>query len=62
MTDPGAQMRLDALKREADRHMIEPLRNHGWEVSIEQATPGSDLMVLSASRAGSVRHLALIYS
>lgn len=62
MTDPGAQIRLDALKREADRHMIEPLRNHGWEVSIEQATPGSDLMILSASRAGSVRRLALIYS
>ncbi len=62
MTDPGAQMRLDVLKHEVDRNLIEPLRNHGWEVTTEQATPGSDLMILSASRAGSVRRVALIYS
>jgi hypothetical protein len=55
-------MRLDVLKREADRNIIEPLRGHGWDVVVEQAMPGPDLMILSASRAGTTRRVALIYS
>lgn len=55
-------MRLDVLKRDAQQHMIDPLQHHGWTVTIEQATPGPDLMILNASKAGITRTFALIYS
>jgi hypothetical protein len=60
--DNGGQARLDVLTRDVERLMLAPLRHHGWEVAIEPATPGSDLLVMSASRAGITRRFALIFS
>jgi hypothetical protein len=34
--DAGAKARLDTLRRDVERKMMEPLRLHGWTVSIER--------------------------
>ncbi len=34
MTSPGADARMNILKNAAERQILKPLRDHGWEASI----------------------------
>ena len=58
--DAGAKARLDILRRDAERKMIEPLRMHGWTASIEREF--ADGIILTAERGGHPHRVALIYS
>jgi hypothetical protein len=60
--DPGGKMRADILRRDAERHFSDPLRNHGWTTAIERESPSGEFLVLPAER-GEYRHsIALLYS
>jgi hypothetical protein len=48
--DAGAKARLDILRSDVERKMIEPLRMHGWTASIEREF--TDGLILTAERGG----------
>jgi hypothetical protein len=58
--DAGANARLDILRRDAERKMLDPLRMHGWTASIEREF--ADGLILTAERGGYAHRVALIYS
>jgi hypothetical protein len=58
--DAGAKARLDILRRDAERKMLDPLRMHGWTASIEREF--ADGLILTAERGGHPHRVALIYS
>ena len=58
--DAGAKARVDILRRDAERKMLDPLRTHGWTGSIEREI--SDGLILTAERGGHSHRVALIYS
>src|SRR6516165_4525827 len=58
--DAGAKARLDILRSDAERKMLDPLRTHGWTASIEREF--SDGLILTAERGGHAHRVAVIYS
>jgi hypothetical protein len=59
-SDPGQKMRMDILRRDAERKIFEKLRTHNWSEKIEREFP--DGLIISAERAGHRHTIALIYS
>lgn len=60
LRDAGDKMRLDSLRRDAERLILEPLRTHGWTALIEREFV--DGLILTAERGEILHRLALIYS
>jgi hypothetical protein len=60
--DTGWQLRLDILKRDAERKILEPLRRHGWTVAIERDVMRGEHIIMSAGRGGQRRLFAMLYS
>ncbi|BCG84463.1 hypothetical protein MesoLj113c_05730 [Mesorhizobium sp. 113-3-9] len=60
--DTGWRGRLELLKRDAENKILEPLRRHGWRVSIELEVEHGEHLVMSAERGGHRRKFALLYS
>jgi hypothetical protein len=58
--DTGQKARMEILHRDAERNIIEPLRTHKWNVTIEREL--SDGMIISAERGGHHHKIALIYT
>ena len=48
--DPGQKMRMDILRRDAERKIFEKLRTHNWSEKIEREFP--DGLIISAERGG----------
>jgi hypothetical protein len=59
-SDPGQKMRMDVLRRDAERKLFEKLRIHNWSEKIERELP--DGLIISAERGGHRHIIALIYS
>ncbi len=58
--DPGQDMRMNILRNDAERKILEPLRVHHWATVIEREF--ADGLIISAER-GAHRHIiALIYT
>jgi hypothetical protein len=60
--DTGWQMRLDILRRDAQRKFLDPLHTHGWKATIEQAVERGEYLLISAERGGKRHVVALMYS
>ena len=52
--------RLDILRRDAERKILEKLRTHNWSAVIEREFP--DGLIIAAERGGHPHTIALIYS
>ena len=59
-SDPGLKMRMDILRRDAERKIFEKLRIHNWAEKIEREF--TDGLIISAERGGHRHIIALIYS
>jgi hypothetical protein len=59
-SDPGQKMRMEILRRDAQRNIFEKLRTHNWSEKIEREFP--DGLIISAERGGHRHTIALIYS
>ncbi|MGD0075318.1 MAG: hypothetical protein ABSD31_13405 [Candidatus Binataceae bacterium] len=51
---------MEILRRDADRKILDPLRTHKWNVTIEREIP--DGMIIAAERGGHQHKVALIYT
>jgi hypothetical protein len=58
----GGAQRTEILKREAERHILGPLRVHGWAPVVEHASPSGDFLIISATRGEREHRVALLYS
>jgi hypothetical protein len=60
--DTGLEQRLAILRRDAELKIFEPLRTHGWTVSIEEEVRRGEYLLISAERGGHRHRIALLYS
>jgi hypothetical protein len=58
--DAGQQARMEILRRDAERKILDPLRLHKWNVAIEREA--NENMVITAERGGRQHRIAFIYS
>jgi len=50
--DTGRQQRLEILRRNAERAILDPLRTHGWTAAIEESVEAGEYLLISAERGG----------
>jgi hypothetical protein len=55
-------MRLTALKGQAERTILEPLRIHRWTATFDTENESGEYLIVSAERAGCQHKVALLYS
>jgi hypothetical protein len=55
-------MRFDILRRDVERHVLTPLRTHGWKAEIEQEIVHGEYVIVVASRGGARRRIAVLYT
>ena len=60
--DAGLEQRLAILRRDAELKFFEPLRTHGWTVSVEQEFRHGEYLLIAAERGGHRHRIALLYS
>ncbi|QYD71130.1 hypothetical protein KZJ38_21465 [Paraburkholderia edwinii] len=58
----GIELRMDILRRAADQQILKPLQTHGWAASVTAADTGGEYLVISATKSGVTRKLALMYT
>src|SRR3979409_215719 len=58
--DPGQKMRMDILRRDAERKIFEKPRTPNWSEKIQRGFP--DGLIISSERGGHRHAIALIYS
>ena len=58
--DTGQQARMEILRRDAERKILDPLRIHKWNAAIEREA--GDSMIIVAERGGHRHRIALIYT
>lgn len=56
------QPRLDILRRDVERKILEPLRTHAWKAAIEQETGDGEYLIVSAERGGHRHVIAILYT
>src|SRR5258705_3732798 len=59
-TDAGQQARMEILRRDAERKILDPLRIHNWSAAIEREA--EDSMIIVADRCGHQHRIAFIYT
>jgi hypothetical protein len=58
----GWQLRLDILRRDAQRKFLDPLHTHSWKATIEQEVESGEYLLISAERGGQRHVVALMYT
>lgn len=58
----GWEQRLEILKRDAGEKILEPLRTHGWQATIDQSVEHGEYLVISAKRGGAQHRVAMMYT
>ena len=58
----GLRQRLDILRRDAERKILEPLLTHGWKAAIDQEVENGEYLLISAERGGHHHRIALLYT
>jgi len=43
---PGWNLRLNVLRRDVERHVLEPLRTHAWTATIEQEVENGEYLIV----------------
>ena len=62
MTDTGASLRMDILRKAADQQIIKPLKSYGWSAEIASEHIPGEFLIVSASKLGQEHKVALMYS
>ncbi|MDE2419696.1 MAG: hypothetical protein KGO49_00745 [Gammaproteobacteria bacterium] len=63
MMNTGSQQRLEILRRDVERIIIQPLTSHSWVAKIDQECPDGDgYLIISACRANFTHRIAVLYS
>ncbi|PNG24526.1 YaaC family protein [Methylocella silvestris] len=62
MADAGFEMRMRILHEAVDRHLIQPLRIHGWETCTAPASEEGEYIVVTAQKNGYSRSIAVLYT
>jgi hypothetical protein len=58
--DAGQQGRMEILRRDAERKILDPLRTHKWNAAIEREA--NDCMIVAAERGGHTHKIAFLYT
>jgi hypothetical protein len=60
--DTGAKQRMDMLKNDAARKILDPLATHGWSAQIERTVEGGDYLIIKAERGGQQYKVGFLYT
>jgi hypothetical protein len=60
--DTGAKQRLALLQQDAERHILGPLRTHGWVAAVERIVEAGEYLIISAERGGQQHSIGLLYT
>jgi hypothetical protein len=60
--DTGAKQRMEILKTDAARKILDPLATHGWTARIERSVEAGDYLVVTAERGGQTHRVGFLYT
>jgi hypothetical protein len=58
----GIEQRMAILRSAADQQIVKPFRTHGWVAEIADAKEDGEYLVITATKGGVTRRVALLYS
>ena len=62
MGGPGIEQRMSILRSAADQQIVKPFRTHGWSAEIAAGDDDGEYLVVTATKSGATRRVALLYS
>ena len=60
--DTGAKQRMEILKTDAARKILDPLETHGWTAQIERLVEAGDYLIVTAERGGQKHRVGFLYT
>ncbi len=62
MSGTGIEQRMAILRSAADQQIVKPFQTHGWSAEITKAEEDGEYLVITATKNGATRRVALLYS
>ena len=62
MGGTGIEQRMTILRNSADQQIVKPFRTHGWTAEITIVVEASEYMVVTATKLGNTKRVALLYT